>query len=156
MMVGRELTDFFPKEFAEIGDVTFEVKNLTKEGKFQDVSFSARRGEILGVAGLMGAGRTEVAEAIMGVDPADSGEIIIQGKRCHIKSPADSIKRKLAFVPEDRKLKGLNLKSSVKDNISIINLNTYCRMNSVINRKKESKAVDGQINSLRIKTPSRE
>ena len=155
MMVGRELTDFFPKEFAEIGEVTFEVKNLTKEGKFQDVSFSARRGEILGVAGLMGAGRTEVAEAIMGVDPADSGEIIIQGKRCHIKSPADSIKRKLAFVPEDRKLKGLNLKSSVNDNISIINLNTYCRMNTVINRNKESKAVDGQIDSLRIKTPSR-
>ncbi len=155
MMVGRELTDFFPKEFAEIGEVTFEVKNLTKEGKFRNVSFSARRGEILGVAGLMGAGRTEVAEAIMGVDPADSGEIIIRGKRCHIKSPRDSIERNLAFVPEDRKLKGLNLKSSVNDNISIINLSTFCRMNAIINRRAEGKAVDGQIKSLRIKTPSR-
>ena len=155
MMVGRELNDFFPKEYAEIGEVTFEVKNLTKEGKFNNVNFTARRGEILGVAGLMGAGRTEVAEAIMGIEPADSGEIIIQGKSCHVKSPSDSIGRNLAFVPEDRKLKGLNLKSSVNDNISIINLSTYCRLNMVINRRAESKAVDGQIKNLRIKTPSR-
>jgi len=155
MMVGRELTDFFPKAETETSDVTFEVKNLTKAGKFRNINFFARKGEILGVAGLMGAGRTEIAEAIMGIDPADSGEIIINGKRCHIASPSDSISRNLAFVPEDRKLKGLNLKSSVNDNISIINLGTFCRMNQIINRRAERRAVEQQIRSLRIKTPSR-
>jgi inositol transport system ATP-binding protein len=155
MMVGRELKDFFPKEHAEIRDVTFEVKNLTKEGKFKNVTFNARRGEILGVAGLMGAGRTELVEAIMGINPVDSGEIFINGKRCHITKPSDSINRNLAFVPEDRKLKGLNLKSSVNDNISIINLSNFCRLCVIINRKTERKMVDSQIMNLRIKTPSR-
>lgn len=155
MMVGRELTDFFPKEEAAISDVTLEVKNLTKAGKFNNISFYARKGEILGVAGLMGAGRTEIAEAVMGIDPADSGEIIINGKSARITAPSDSISKDLAFVPEDRKLKGLNLKSSVNDNISIINLSTFCRMNQLINKRAERKAVEQQIRNLRIKTPSR-
>jgi inositol transport system ATP-binding protein len=155
MMVGRELTDFFPKEETQVGDVTLEVKNLTKEGKYQNISFQARSGEILGIAGLMGAGRTELAEAIMGVKPADSGEIVIKGEPCQIKKPCDSIERNLAFVPEDRKLKGLNLKSTVNDNIIMISLRNYCWLNNVINKKAEKKAVDCQIKDMHIKTSSR-
>jgi inositol transport system ATP-binding protein len=157
MMVGRDLqNNLFTKLDAEIGEVALEVKNLTFKGKFENISFHVKKGEILGVAGLMGAGRSEVMETIFGLRKADSGEIFIHGKKVNIKSPKDAIKNKVAFITEDRKLLGLNLVASVKDNISLVNLSNCCVCGNVIDLKKVRDTVDSQITVLRIKTPSRE
>ena len=154
MMVGRELTNIFPKELVKISEISFEVKNLSKEGIFSDISFSARKGEILGVAGLMGAGRTEVAEAIFGIDPPDSGKILVNSKVVKIKNPRDAIRNKIALITEDRKTKGLNLKGSVKTNISIVKLDEFCMLGQILQKKKEQKTVLKQIDKFDIKTPS--
>ncbi|MCT4619580.1 MAG: sugar ABC transporter ATP-binding protein, partial [Marinisporobacter sp.] len=102
LMVGRELKQVFHKEEAEIGDVILEVKNLTREGYFKDVSFEVRRGEIFGIAGLMGSGRTEVMESVFGVTSKDAGEIFINGQEVKINIPEDAIKHKMALLTEDR------------------------------------------------------
>lgn len=157
MMVGRELSNhLFAKLDAEIGEVALEVKNLTVKCKFENISFNVKKGEILGVAGLMGAGRSEVMETIFGLRKADSGEIFIHGKKVNIKSPKDAIKNKVAFITEDRKLLGLNLVASVKDNIALVNLAKYCIFGKVVDYKKIRTVADAQIDALRIKTPSRE
>lgn len=114
-----------------------------------------RRGEILGIAGLMGAGRTEVMEAVFGARKIDNGEIIIKGRNIKLNSPHNAIKHGIALVTEDRKLLGLNLKSSVKDNMTLANLKDYCLLNQIVRVKDEQKIVDRQIKALRIKTPSR-
>ena len=117
MMVGRELTNFFPKIDVEIGEVKMEVRNLTLKGKFENVSFDVRKGEILGIAGLMGSGRTEVIESIFGVYPPDSGEILVDGKPVKIGQPMDAIEIGMGLLTEDRKLSGLFLPLSVMDNM---------------------------------------
>lgn len=155
MMVGRELDAIFPKVEAKIGDVALEVKNLTRKGEFKNISFDVKKGEILGVAGLMGAGRSEVMETIFGFRKANGGEVFVHGKKVNIKTPKDAIKNKIAFVTEDRKRLGLNLMASVKDNIALANLDKYSS-GSVVNGKKVRDAVDTQIKSLSIKTPSRD
>ena len=116
-MVGRELTHMFPKEHAEIGEVVMSVRGLTRKGKIEDISFDIHRGEILGLAGLMGAGRTEVLEAIFGVARIDAGEISINGKRVQIREPADAIAHGLGMLTEDRKLTGIMGVLSVGDNM---------------------------------------
>ncbi|MHB1453443.1 MAG: sugar ABC transporter ATP-binding protein [Saccharofermentanales bacterium] len=155
LMVGRELNNIFPKIDTEIGDIALEVRNLTKKGKFKDISFFVKKGEILGLSGLMGAGRTEVVEAIFGVDKADSGEIIIDGRPARINSPADAIRYKIGLISEDRKLMGLNLKSSIKNNITMASLGDFCYLKQIIRMKQEQKSADQQIRSLKIKTPTR-
>ena len=154
MMVGREIGTFFPQEHVQKGAVNFKVINLSKKQKFDKVSFEARKGEILGIAGLVGAGRTEIAEAIIGLDPADSGQIFINGKQANIRRPFDAIRQGLAFVPDDRKLKGLNLKASVGHNMTIANLRRYCRFSQVIMRAPEKRAIEKLIRLLGIKTTS--
>lgn len=157
MMVGRDLSNhLFTKLETEVGEVSLEVKNLTVNGKFHDISFYVRKGEILGVSGLMGAGRSEVMETIFGLRKADSGDILIHGKKVTIKSPRDAIKNRMAFITEDRKLLGLNLIGTVKDNIALVSLANYCIGGSIVNLKKVRDVADTQINKLRIKTPSRE
>ena len=155
LMVGRDIKNIFPKENIKFGDVLFEVRGLSKKRKFNNISFKVRSGEILGIAGLMGAGRTELVEAIFGADKADSGEIIIKGKKATINNPCDAITNGIALVSEDRKTYGLNLKSSVKDNITIANLDKYCLLKQIINMREERKIVDQQIKNLDIKTTSR-
>jgi inositol transport system ATP-binding protein len=125
MMVGRELTELFPKEVAPIGEVVLSVRNLTQKGIVEDVSFDLRRGEILGIAGLMGAGRTTVIESIFGVHKIDAGEIIIKGKKTQIDSPADAIKNGLALLTEDRKRTGIMGVLPVRDNMMISSLPRY-------------------------------
>ncbi len=154
MMVGRQLSSIFPKLKSTCGDVALEVRNLTKKGLFEDVSFCVKKGEILGISGLMGAGRTELVETIFGVRKSDSGDILINGKKVNIKNPRHAIKNGIALVPEDRKGSGLNLIASINDNISLANLSRLCTF-GVIKKRKEKKCSDEQINSLRIKTPSR-
>lgn len=119
MMVGRTLADMFPKLEVEAGEVVVEVNGLTKAGLFKDISFELRRGEILGLAGLVGAGRTDLARAIFGVAPADSGTIKIDGQAVHITSPQQAMNLGLAYVPEDRQHHGLVLPMSISQNITL-------------------------------------
>lgn len=154
MMVGRELSNIFPKIECNIGDVALEVKGLTRAGEFRDISFKVHKGEILGVAGLMGAGRSETMETIFGFRKKDSGEIYKDGQKIEINSPSDAIKHNIAFVTEDRKRTGLNLEATIKDNIAICNLDEVCQPKGIISSRKMNQAAEKQVKALGIKTPS--
>jgi inositol transport system ATP-binding protein len=153
LMVGRELTHLFPKEDAEIGEVVMSVRGLTRHGVISDISFDLRRGEILGLAGLMGAGRTEVLEAIFGVTKVDAGEIVIRGKAVSIKSPADAIEAGMGLLTEDRKLTGIMGALSVRDNMTIANLNRFSP-GGILRKRQMEAACRSQRDALAIKTPS--
>ena len=152
-MVGREIKDYFNKKDKEIGDVILEVRNLTREPHFSDVSFDLRKGEILGISGLVGAGRTEIIRAIFGSDKFESGEINLWGKKVDILSPQKAIELGLGFVPEDRKLEGLMLEASVRHNISLPSIRSTARRGFVDN-KWEIDICKEYINKLKIHTPS--
>jgi inositol transport system ATP-binding protein len=151
-MVGREFTDMFHKEKANIGETVLEVRGLTGR-KFKNVSFDVKRGEIFGVAGLMGAGRTELLEAVFGVTRPDSGEIFINGRKADIRSPADAIRLGLALLTEDRKLTGLYINAIVRDNMVIANMKQYMR-GIFIDSRKITSDCEKMRDQLRIKTPS--
>ena len=153
LMVGRELTDLFPKEEAEIGDVVLSVQGLNRGTVVKDVSFELHRGEILGLAGLMGAGRTEVLETIFGIEKADSGEVVLNGKTLRIKQPADAIRAGMALLTEDRKLNGIMGVLSVRDNITAAALPRYSPR-GVLRVGEMRKDSEDQREKLRIKTPS--
>jgi ABC-type sugar transport system ATPase subunit len=153
-MVGREIKDQFPKIEVPIGDVKAEFINFSDGKHFNNISFKVRKGEILGIAGLMGAGRTELVESIFGLRKATSGKIKIDGKSISVHSPIDAIANGIALVPEDRKEIGLNLISSVMQNISLPSLSKFCKCGVVL-RKKECTAVDEYIKKLNISTPNR-
>lgn len=153
MMVGRTLDNIYPKEAVTIGDVLFSVKNLTSKGVFEDVSFDVRAGEILGVSGLMGAGRSEIMNAIFGIDSYDSGEIYLEGKALRIKSPKDAIDYNIAMVSEDRKEYGLVLCRSIKENISLPNLKAHHK-GLFINQNKEKTEAQVHEAALGIKCAS--
>lgn len=118
-MVGRDVTELFPKQIVPIGEVRLEVRNLCSAGLFRDISFSVRAGEVVCLAGLVGAGRSEVARAIFGVDKYDSGEILVDGARLHGHSPAAATKAGIALVPEDRRAQGLVMESSISRNLTL-------------------------------------
>ncbi len=153
LMVGRELTDLFPKEEAEIGDVVLSVQGLNRGTVVKDVSFELHRGEILGLAGLMGAGRTEVLETIFGIEKADSGEIVLNGRALRIKQPSDAIRAGMALLTEDRKLNGIMGVLSVRDNITAAALPRYSPR-GVLHVGEMRKDSEDQREKLRIKTPS--
>lgn len=153
MMVGRELKHLFPKEEATIGDVVLEIRNFHWGQKFQDINIKVHKGEILGLAGLMGAGRTEIMESMFGIVPRDSGEVYINNQKVNIKSPRDAVNYKIGFLTEDRKLSGLFLPLSVEDNMSIANINNYIKA-GLISQKTVRCDCHEMINLLRIKTPS--
>ena len=153
LMVGRELTDLFPKEEAEIGEVVLSVKGLNRGAVVKDVSFELHRGEILGLAGLMGAGRTEVLETIFGIEKADSGEVVLNGKTLRIKQPSDAIRAGMALLTEDRKLNGIMGVLSVRDNITAAALPRYSPR-GVLRVGEMRKDSEDQREKLRIKTPS--
>ena len=153
-MVGRELTQLFPKFDANIGEDVLTVRNLTRQGVFHDVSFNVRRGEILGVAGLVGAGRSEVMESLFGMTSIDSGEILIDGVPTTIESPAAAIDKGLAFLTEDRKKSGLFLVLSVLENMSIVKMTNYSAKAGFVNHGDMAKDCLEQIRKLNIKTPT--
>jgi len=153
MMVGRELTNLFPKEDATIGEVVLSVRNLTRNGIVHDVSFDLRRGEILGLSGLMGAGRTEVIEGIFGIKPIDAGEITINGQRVQIKTPGDAIKHGLALLTEDRKLSGIMGVLSVRDNMMIASLGSYTK-GGFLNMRIINQTCGREKSRLELKTPT--
>ena len=155
MMVGRNLDEEYPKLEAEIGEVALEVKNLSTLKLLHDVNFTVRHGEIVGLAGLVGAGRTETARAIFGADKRTSGDIYIDGKKVDIHSVVDAIRHRIALVPEDRKEQGLILIHSIKHNTSIVDLNNVCS-NGLLNYKKEKELAKKYIAMLGTATPSEE
>ena len=150
-MVGRELGELFPKEEAEIGAPVLEVRGLTREGVFRDVSFSLRRGEILGLAGLVGAGRSEVARAIFGIDPLDAGEILRDGEPARIRTPHQAMKAGLAFVPEDRQHQGLVLEMAIADNATLPFLRRLSRF-GLLDRRRERDVAGEFTRRLQVKS----
>ncbi len=153
MMVGREVSHLYPKEETKAGDVAIEVKNLTRAGEVENVSFKARKGEIVGFAGLMGAGRSELMETVFGYRKANSGEIVVDGKRVTIKSPADAIKNKMAMLTEDRKRTGLFPSLSVRDNMMMPSFRKYTK-GPLLNHKKINEDCEQQKDRFLLKTPS--
>lgn len=152
-MVGRELNEIFPKIKVPAKNVVMEVKHFTKENQFEDISFQVREGEILGIAGLIGAGRTELMNAIFGLEKPDSGEVHFEGKKVEIRRPSDAIRRGIAYVTEDRKNEGLVLEMGVGQNITIASMKTLSS-GIFIKRQEEKKTIDDQIRALRIKVHS--
>ncbi|MFQ5858170.1 MAG: sugar ABC transporter ATP-binding protein [Anaerolineae bacterium] len=128
MMVGRTLADLFPKQEAALGEPLLRIETLTKAGAFYDVSFELHRGEILGLAGLVGAGRSEVARAIFGVEPADGGRIWLDGREALIHSAKDALAMGIAYVPEDRQQQGLVLPMNITHNVTLPILQTFARL----------------------------
>ncbi|MDO6654908.1 sugar ABC transporter ATP-binding protein [Anaerobacillus sp. 1_MG-2023] len=152
-MVGRELTDRFPERSPKLGETMLEVKGLSRKGVFENVSFSVRSGEIVGVSGLMGAGRTEIMRTIFGLDGKYTGDILLNGKPVVIKSPHQAVQLGLGFITEDRKEEGLVLDFSLKDNIALPSLYSFAPK-GLINEKSEEDFVELLIKRLTIKTDS--
>jgi len=148
MMVGRELTDLYKRNTAEPGEIVLEVKGLCRRKALDNISFAVRKGEILGIAGLVSAGRSETARCLFGVDPYDSGEIRVEGKPVQIKSVRDAMDIGIALVPEDRKEEGLVLIRSISYNITLAVLDELKKAG-----KNENELVDRYIQALSIKTP---
>lgn len=152
-MVGRELTEQYPKRKVEIGDTILELKNFTQEGVFENISFKLRRGEILGLVGLVGAGRTETMQALFGITKPDSGEVYLKGQKVEFKKPVDAIKNGLAYVTEDRKGEGLVLPMSIAHNITLPSMKELSRK-IFIKQKEEKDRVGKEITDLKVKTTS--
>ena len=153
LMIGRPLKEFLHKQRAAIGDVALEVENLTLPGVFTDISFQVRKGEIVGLGGLVGAGRTDVARAIFGLAPATSGQIAIDGKPVAINDPSDAIKLGLAFVPEDRAAAGIFRTLSVEQNISAA-IPKRIAPGGLIRRTLEKALATASVKKLRIRLAS--
>jgi ribose transport system ATP-binding protein len=154
-IIGSKNTNQFPEKYRETGDVIFEAKNISSAGKYEDVSFELREGEILGFAGLAGAGRTEIAKTIFGVYHLDAGEFIYKGEKLNIKSPEDAVKKGIGYVSEDRKEECIMAVRSILENMSISNLNRLGK-NFHIDKREETKEVEEQIESLKVKTTGKE
>lgn len=152
-MVGRSLDDFYniDKTKKNIGEEIIRVENLSSENKFKDVSFSIRRGEILGFAGLVGSGRTEIAEAIFGIRKLSSGKIFFNGNEINIKKPIDAIKNKIAFITEDRKVTGIYPMLSVANNMTIVSLNKFLSKLQLLNYKVLNNECENLRSKLSIK-----
>ena len=153
MMVGRDITQMFPKETVPIGDVVLSVKNLTLNGIFKDVSFDVRAGEILGIAGLVGSGRSNIAETVFGVSPASSGTISIRGKELAVTSPSVAMANGMAFLTEDRKETGCFLLLDIQENTQMAVLQTkYVNFGFV---QQQALSADSKVMSdrLRVRTP---
>lgn len=150
LMVGRELTDVFPKETTEIGDPVLEVKNLNCKGRFKDVSFHVRKGETLGIYGLVGAGRSEVMRGIFGIDKIESGEIFLEGRALNIKSPQNAIENGLAMVTEDRKEMGLVLCRDIMENVTLASLHTVSK-GPFIKAAEEQRKCEDIAGKLKVK-----
>lgn len=157
MMIGRVVYED-PKTHSEVpedAETVLEVKNLTSGNLFKNVSFKLRKGEVLGFSGLMGAGRTEVARAIFGADPIDSGEIYVNGKPVSIKSPKDAVNLGIGYLSEDRKRYGLMLDKSVAENTALASLDKYIKF-GIINDRKIKEEAQIENAKLKTKTPSME
>jgi len=154
-MLGRRFSEVFPKSDAKIGETIFEVKNLFEEnGAVKDVSLSVHAGEIIGITGLVGAGKTELCKTIFGAFPIESGEVLLRGKALKISEPHQAVKQGIALVPEERRKEGILVDEPVYINISASSLNQFCKSFDFIDKKAERSAAVKLINDLGIRTPS--
>ena len=151
MMIGREIGERFPSRDVKLGAEVLKVEKLTSPGVFHDVSFSVKAGEVLGVSGLMGAGRTEIMQAIFGNLPVESGKIYIEGKETVIKNPEAAMKAGIGFITEDRKTEGLMLEKSIEENISLANLGKVSGKNHVLSNSAEDALVKKGIEEFHIR-----
>lgn len=141
MMVGRELNECFIREQTNLGEEILKVEKLSRSGYLNNINLSLRKGEIIGIAGLVGAGRTELARALFGVDSIDSGKVFIHGKRSKLNSPRDAINNRIGFLTEDRKSQGLIMTMSVKENITLPNLKRFSKWGVIDKRAEEATSV---------------
>ena len=155
-MVGREIKEKFPRVSCKRGKKILEIRNLNAGRLVRDINLDLYEGEIVGIAGLMGAGRTETTRAIFGVDPKESGRITLDGKQVTIRRPLDAIKAGIVLAPEDRKKDGLCTKLSIRDNVALPNLDILCNKLGVVNSKKEAEMVESSVKNLTIKLASAE
>ncbi len=155
MMIGRDLSNRFPERSVEIGEIVLEAQGLTLGKVFQDISFKAHKGEVLGFAGLMGAGRTEIMQSVFGSVPFETGKILIDGKEEKIRKPEDAIRLGIGYITEDRKIEGLMLDKSIRENLGLSNLETISDK-GMIDRSKEKALCDEAISKFDIKCFSEE
>ncbi|ERE04574.1 sugar ABC transporter ATP-binding protein [Pseudogulbenkiania ferrooxidans] len=151
MMVGREIGDRYPKREAVPGAVRLKVENLADENMIAGISFEVRAGEVLGIAGLMGSGRSDILKTLFGAKRRTAGRVELDGEELKVAAPGDAIAAGLGFVPEDRKSKGLVLGMSLRENATLVHLDRYARL-GVVSAGDEKRAVDGLIEQLRIRT----
>ncbi|WP_248927230.1 sugar ABC transporter ATP-binding protein [Paenibacillus hamazuiensis] len=155
MMIGRQLTDIYPTRDYEIGsNVVLEIENFTKTGKFEQVDLQVKSGEILGIFGLMGAGRSDLAEGIFGIIRLDAGTMKIKGQQVKINNPQDAIKNKIAFITENRRKQGLVVTDTVKRNITALSLDKLLSKLGLIHDPTENKMAENAVVSLNVKTSS--
>jgi len=155
-MVGREIKQKFPRVSCRKGERILEIRNLNAGRMVRGINLELYEGEIVGIAGLMGAGRTETTRAIFGADPKETGQIFLDGKEVTIHNVEDSIKAGIVLAPEDRKKDGLCTKLSIRDNIALPNLDVLCGKLGIVSRKKERKMTDETVDSLKIKLANAE
>lgn len=154
-MVGRKLEKQFPpKQNVPTAEKILEVRRLHRKGVLDDISFDLYRGEILGISGLMGAGRSELARAIFGADPIDSGEVILNGNKILVKSPPDAIRAGIAYLSENRKEEGLAVKMQLSENVTMANVQEISRRFGVLSRNREMEVTQRYTKDLNIRTPS--
>ncbi len=153
MMVGRDVSNTYPARKTDIQDVILKVKKLKRDEIVKDVSFELKKGEILGIAGLVGSGRTETVRALIGADKTDANEVFLMGEKVKLKNPHHALRHGIGLIPENRKTQGLVLGMSVKQNISLAGLRKLLKMKRFIDKKKEKDAADKQVKDLKIKTP---
>lgn len=139
-MVGREISDLFPKPEVELGAEVLRVENMSRTGFYKNVSFSVRAGEIIGLTGLVGAGRTEVVESVCGITKADSGKVFLEGKQVHIKKPSDAMKQGIVLLPENRQKEGLILSWGLGDNVMLPTMKKYAKAGFNDNKKERELA----------------
>jgi len=154
LMIGRALSDFFPPRTAEIGAVALEVRGLMAGPMVRDVSFTVRRGEVLGLGGLVGAGRTEVLRALFGADPRQAGQVLLHGKLVKIGSPREAVAAGLGLMPEDRKQQGVLLNLPIRSNAVMTPLNPFLRIFGLLNDRAERAATEEMRRDLRLKAAS--
>lgn len=153
-MLGRKFDENFPKSKVDIGEKLFEVKELCDRNKIRDVNLYVRAGEIVGIAGLVGAGKTELCNALFGAAHVKSGDRMLKGKKLKIKSPYDAVGNGIALVPEERRKEGILVGESVTTNITITSLSDFCKFRGFLNFKAEREKAKQMIKSLGIKTPN--
>lgn len=154
LMVGRDLTEMFPERHAKIGEVTMKVDHLCCGKKVRDVSFEVRSGEVLGINGLVGAGRTETLRAVFGADKKDSGEVILNGTPVHINSSKKAVTLGIGMLPEDRKRHGVLVNQSIRINMTLASLKELSGALGWINKKKEDEKIHDLVDKLKIKIGS--
>ncbi len=154
LMIGRELSALFPKRAVPLGDVALELRRVTcRAAGVHDVSLQVRSGEILGVAGLVGSGRTELAQTVFGLTPADSGDVLVRGRPVDVRSPGNAIDAGIGYLPEDRKQHGVVPEMAIDQNISLASLSDVAGR-GLIDRRRERAQAQGYVDQLRIKTGS--